>query len=836
MVLRPAPSPPVLCPLAAPALLSPGQIIFPVVPKKPPLPESAAMKFFNSLGFKAPDAVISLVNHKDSRIAEVPFLKPVVKFSLRPLQKLQFAARARVHHSIILQIDGLLFAVFRQRLERDVCAPSSLESFCVKYGTGDSPASTFCGLFMPPAPMLSAVILATKHERGHGVFVGPVACTAWSLLHTPSNACSKILLTFMFDGPDTTPWQGAFVSFAYQGKVKRKKADVLFNLRVLQHDHVPRGVGTIPFCPARVSSLPFFPKESEDTAKRSAPLSKAEGIPKPVQSKIWNSESMSPLAALFPHRDIAAMFAEAVSREGASLFFVGDRSKRVVAANGDLDASMLLQIRERFMSEVLLNRMMGPFARCPFPNDWNSHQARNTPLDTRRKDKYDPLSQRFRVISNFSAGRSSSINNLIYSPKLIASHLQCTQLRDTLFGMGPRARFNAIDQQDAFRADHIRLEDAHLYCYQVGEEWFIDLRDPFGNIKSEYTYAIVVAVLKWAFECDRKIVIPGSALLGYVDNWFLLSPDSCSSHNVRWKNLKAMFLLLGAPMHEEQDSREGVVNALGWDWDLSKGHFSCPTDKFANCCRVMGDWATRAAADDSFSFTEIESLAGLFQWVSTACPIIVSSVAALQALKHTMKRKGAASLKLDDRSKTAIDGLSNFFATWDRKCVLFAGFSPTAHWDVLVKVDASTDFGSGGFCLPSLESYIHMWSSDERTCAMAHSAQAIRESTTYFELRGIFLILSHFAPSLRGKRVQVECDNEAAVRDLVCCFSGKPMCMQVIAAIRDLCAEHFIIPRFEHILSDFNSIADRLSHDDLPQATTLCLQEFSRPLLAPLRR
>ena len=136
-------------------------------------------------------------------------------------------------------------------------------------------------------------------------------------------------------------------------------------------------------------------------------------------------------------------------------------------------------------------------------------------LDTRRKDKYDPLSTRFRVISNFSAGFGTSINALIFSPKLISTHLQCAHLRDALFLLGPNARFDAIDQKDAFRADHINLADAHLYCYQVEKEWFIDLRDPFGNVKSEYTYATIVAVLKWALECDSKIVTPGSQLLGY---------------------------------------------------------------------------------------------------------------------------------------------------------------------------------------------------------------------------------------------------------------------------------------------------------------------------------
>jgi len=129
-----------------------------------------------------------------------------------------------------------------------------------------------------------------------------------------------------------------------------------------------------------------------------------------------------------------------------------------------------------------------------------------------------------------------------------------------------------------------------------------------------------------------------------------------------------------------------------------------------------------------------------------------------------------------------------------------------------------------------------MWSAEERAFALAHNVNAIRESTTFFELLGILLILSAFAPLLKGKRVQIECDNEAAVRDLVSCFSGKPMCMHVIANIRKLCADNHIITRFEHILSAFNSVADRLSHDDYTQADTLCHDEFSRRLLPPLRR
>ena len=234
-------------------------------------------------------------------------------------------------------------------------------------------------------------------------------------------------------------------------------------------------------------------------------------------------------------------------------------------------------------------------------------------------------------------------------------------------------------------------------------------------------------------------------------------------------------------------------------------------------------------------FTEIESLAGLFQWISIACPAIIPSIATLQAMKQSMKRSGATAHCLDDRSKVAVTNLASFFLTWNRTCAIFAGFSPVYSWEFLIKIDASTDFGAGGFCLPSFECMIHEWLPSERAQALAHSDTPIRESTTFFELLGILRVLTHFAPACRGKRVQIECDNEAAIRDLVSCFSGRPMCLMIISGVRDLCAKFSITPRFEHILSRFNLVADRLSHDDFTQASVSCIDEFHQPLQPPSR-
>ena len=751
------------------------------------------------------------------------------------LRSLVFVTRPLLHHSIILQIDGLLYACFRLRLERDVCVLHCDTAFCDAVGPGVSPASTFCGLFWPAPSLLSAVILAVKYERGYGVFVGPTDCDAWKLLMLPLNQRTTTYLTFTFTGLDNLQWCARFCSFVYQGKIKRKKPDLLFAIVPIYAAQVPLRVSILPFCPARISSMQHIPVASDDTAKQCSPLPLAMGIPRPTQLSVWNVHVMKLLAPMFPHADVRALFLQAVLPSGARLMFAGDNNKRVLVANAPMKPEILAQIRERFVSEVAKGRMMGPFDRCPFPNEWNSCQARSTPLDTRKKDKYDILSERFRVVSNFSAGRARSINNLIYSPKLLSSHLQSSQLRDLLFSLGPGARFNAIDQQDAFRADHINLADAHLYCYQLVKEWFIDLRDPFGNVKSEYTYAIIVAVLKWAFGNDEKIIAGDSKIIGYVDNWFLLSRANCPSHDARWSHLKSVFELIGAPMHEEQSSLLSVVNALGWDWDTLTNSFSCPTDKYNNCLRLSIEWARRAAADDVFLFTEIDSIAGLFQWISTACPAIIPAVASLQALKHAIKLSGQHERRLDGRSATAVVALATFFKSWNRSCPIFAGFSPVAQWEFLLRVDASTDFGAGGFCLPSATCFIHAWSADERARALAHSSTPIRESTTFFELQGILLALTHFAPQLRGKRVQIECDNEGAIRDLVTCFSGKTLCMEVIAQIRDLCAAFFITTRFEHILASFNCIADSLSHDLFPQAYALCQQELQVNLLEPHR-
>ncbi len=106
--------------------------------------------------------------------------------------------------------------------------------------------------------------------------------------------------------------------------------------------------------------------------------------------------------------------------------------------------------------------------------------------------------------------------------------------------------------KDAFRAYHINLVML-TYCYQVRDEWCIDLRDPFGNVMSEYTYATIVStqmdIWMWPNNCIWRQQLP------LVEGQLFMSTtchlSSCSVPNAWW--------------------------ATRWDWDVQAASFHAPT-------------------------------------------------------------------------------------------------------------------------------------------------------------------------------------------------------------------------------------------------------------------
>jgi hypothetical protein len=259
--------------------------------------------------------------------------------------------------------------------------------------------------------------------------------------------------------------------------------------------------------------------------------------------------------------------------------------------------------------------------------------------------------------------------------------------------------------------------------------------------------------------------------------------------------------------------------ALGWEWHAQS--FYCPPDKFAVQLHLIKDWVARSRSAESFTVLEIERLIGLLNWVTTAAPVIRPLVAAARSALYCRNARQGKPVVLGKEATAAVSLLLDFYQSWDRSSPIALGFTPISPWGALIRTDASTEFGAGGFSFPSRIAFIHRWSTSERAAALRH----VRESTTFLELQAILLSLHLFGSKLRGLRVQFECDSEPAVRALLKCFSPEPGCNDTIREICLFCTSYHITPRWEHILSSFNSVADALSHNLFSQAQSLLDEE-----------
>ena len=138
-------TPPSTPPVCVPVILPSGKVFFSTCARKPPLPSVADRKISNTPVHSALKQIISPVNLIDSQIFAVPIVHPVVKFSPRPLQKLGFSAGASIHHSFILQMDGLLFAAFSLRLDIMCARDRSMMPSVSTLAQGHPPLQTFVG-------------------------------------------------------------------------------------------------------------------------------------------------------------------------------------------------------------------------------------------------------------------------------------------------------------------------------------------------------------------------------------------------------------------------------------------------------------------------------------------------------------------------------------------------------------------------------------------------------------------------------------------------------------------------------------------------------------------
>ena len=63
--------------------------------------------------------------------------------------------------------------------------------------------------------------------------------------------------------------------------------------------------------------------------------------------------------------------------------------------------------------------------------------------------------------------------------------------------------------------------------------------------------------------------------------------------------------------------------------------------------------------------------------------------------------------------------VEKFVSTWSGSSPMFKPFSPRDPWDKLLRLDASSDFGFGGFVLPLERGHARAWTPEERALSLA---------------------------------------------------------------------------------------------------------------------
>jgi hypothetical protein len=284
--------------------------------------------------------------------------------------------------------------------------------------------------------------------------------------------------------------------------------------------------------------------------------------------------------------------------------------------------------------------------------------------------------------------------------------------------------------------------------------------------------------------------------------------------------------------------------ALGWIWELApeKGPpvMVCAADKFAFVCRQLKKWSTAKR----LSIRALESLVGILRWLSSGFRIGLSHLAYIVA--EVAKHKGKATrirarsphqrmferlYEVGPEAATAIRFWARFFPTWDGRCPVFLDFGPTATWEVIGRVDASTEWGCGGWMWirgsPTVFAFKHKWTEKEKKRAWVKT----RMSTTVLEAIGTELWMRAFGRRCEGKRVLLEGENETVARAVARSYSRKKEVMLCVHGICQSAARHSICLRSRAILGGhFNKIADCLSHNRVEEAQRWAREELCRSL------
>jgi hypothetical protein len=645
----------------------------------------------------------------------------------------------RIHHSILAQIDGWCAVLFHLRINWDLCG-SPLTACSTLFGLKDHPWAAFFPVINAPLNLIPAFVARACLEKACAVFIVPVwpkngppmdnlGTTWYQLLQQRSLATFSIRLTpHTFAAPKNLPkpakcsgFQAVVANFGPLHYTNRRPHIKNIEIFPITSIRISAKILPVPLVIPHLRDFVADPARIPETLpKDHAPLTECDLIPaQPTAPSPLRADRFAELTADYPYPEFRAFGLQGL--QSGFGHFLGDPNYHRTIPNSRSLKGHEDQARSNILKEIAAGRMLGPFARPPFPSQWCPSQPRLLSAATTPKHKFVE-SPDVRLLGDMSAGRESAYNFLFHNHMLAMYYLKLGDLIALIRFFGPNCVVVCLDVQSAYRL--LKLSSAD-FCRFVTclpnkdgvDEFFVDLCNPFGSTQSQIHWECVAALMWWAI---KKAGI--DYMWNYVDNFFAVIPPLPSGSTDCVKAFEVQGVMhktltsLGVPYHEDMVGT--VLKGLGWISNCVTLRIRCPPLRMVVMRRVLAEWSLKA----SCTVQELMSIVGLLLFISLvhqqgrpALRLLFDLRAkGLHACKKTKVSRKILKLKIPARVSAALSFWKDNLPSWDAEGAMFPSVFFNESYVVELRLDASTSWGAGGVDLTKHRFFASPWQPAER--------------------------------------------------------------------------------------------------------------------------
>ena len=400
---------------------------------------------------------------------------------------------------------------------------------------------------------------------------------------------------------------------------------------------------------------------------------------------------------------------------------------------------------------------------------------------------------KWRLIVDLSAPEGASVNDNIDENLCSLSYISVEDAVKEIMAKGRGSQLAKIDIRSAYRIIPVYPEDWSLLGMSWESSLFIDTTLPFGLRSAPKIFTAVADAVEWIAKLQGVTTI-----LHYLDDFLVIGNPESTECMANVALVLTTFDHLGIPV--AMDKLEGpcsVLTFLGIELDTVQGIIRLPAQKLQELRHEIATWVGKKSCWKR----DLESLVGKLQHASKVVkPGRTFLRRMFELLRGVVKKHHH--IRLNHAFRSDLMWWHTFLEAWNGKAMM----RTQDQWSPAVEVftDASGEVGCGA-----------LWGTHWLQLKWANMPNWINTPITQKEVLPAVLACAVWGHRWKAKRVQLYCDNEAAVAVLNTGYSHDSLIMHLLRALFFVKAHFDLDVRVTHIPGRVNGVADAIFRDDL---------------------